>query len=851
MSFIVDQYGKENAMCTLNRCLAIIGLSAVAFIGLLPGQSTADPQQTAPKALSAQPVDKAEWAGKLAALKDADWRKAFSVGNELAELPTDEGFAILKANWDQIEKVEARQQILKSWNFAMPYPLHARNHPRLLDVLDLGMRDRSPEVQKWALSFLRGVALQDFAEDFAAYKKWYSAAQGQPVVKVVSDSVRQFVKELAQADGKEAASRADLVVRESTFRDVPEARQSALEAGIIKIVERWIAESLGPKADQATLDLAANGLKLLTQLRAGEEDVRRIVVPLLEKGTPFKVRAAAVEAVGRKELPWSVDLVIKVLEECMDEGKPAKSTDLWGVARTLADLEDPKAIPVMIAAIDADNTYATIYGVGYFGLSRLTGVKYDEAHDGAWWRKWWEKSREKYPASVRDMTIPQFTKRTGTNGSVAKAAAEDVDVEDALADVKDVPAQDLRIAGDDKKRFFLIGKVEPKESDAAPRSLLVILPGGDGSADFHPFIRRILKNVLPKDWLIAQLVAPKWDDRQFAKVVWPTAGLAYPGARFTTEEFIESAIAAVDSRTKIDAKRIFLLGWSSGGPACYAAALRPKTPVTGAFIAMSVFRPEQMPNLENAKGRAFYLLQSPADKVTPIAFATVAERTLAAAGAAARLEKYPGGHGWQGDVWKMISDGIRWLEKPAAGNTTAAAAPISDPGLEEAGVATPAAESTWSFMEAPIGSGYRVSSETHRVFAGKRCALLQRDGKSESVAFGNLMQVVDAVPYRGKRIRFRAAVRSNVEGEGNQAMLWTRVDRPEQKDKTAVGFFDNMSDRPIKTNDWRHYDIVGDIHDDAVTINVGLVLVGSGKAWIDDVSLEIVGTDVPVTGTKS
>ena len=46
---------------------------------------------------------------------------------------------------------------------------------------------------------------------------------------------------------------------------------------------------------------------------------------------------------------------------------------------------------------------------------------------------------------------------------------------------------------------------------------------------------------------------------------------------------------------KIDPKRVFMLGWSSGGPPCYAEAFRKETPVTRAFIAMSVFKANQMP----------------------------------------------------------------------------------------------------------------------------------------------------------------------------------------------------------------------------------------------------------------
>ena len=35
----------------------------------------------------------------------------------------------------------------------------------------------------------------------------------------------------------------------------------------------------------------------------------------------------------------------------------------------------------------------------------------DESHDGAWWRAWWEKNRERYPEAVRALEIPTLTER--------------------------------------------------------------------------------------------------------------------------------------------------------------------------------------------------------------------------------------------------------------------------------------------------------------------------------------------------------------------------------------------------------------------------------------------------------
>ena len=49
----------------------------------------------------------------------------------------------------------------------------------------------------------------------------------------------------------------------------------------------------------------------------------------------------------------------------------------------------------------------------------------------------------------------------------------------------------------------------------------MVLPGGDGSADFHPFVKRIFKNAVPEGYVLAQPIAVKWSDKQ--EIVWPTA----------------------------------------------------------------------------------------------------------------------------------------------------------------------------------------------------------------------------------------------------------------------------------------------------------------------------------------
>jgi C-terminal processing protease CtpA/Prc len=63
-----------------------------------------------------------------------------------------------------------------------------------------------------------------------------------------------------------------------------------------------------------------------------------------------------------------------------------------------------------------------------------------------------------------------------------------------------------------------------------------------------------------------------------------------------------------------------------------------------------------------------------------------------------------------------------------------------------------------------------------------------------------------------------------------------------------------MQDRPIVSDEWREYEIIGDVADDAQAIFLGAFLFGEGRAWIDDVSLEVLGErdrTVPVPLTNA
>src|SRR6185369_3903272 len=67
--------------------------------------------------------------------------------------------------------------------------------------------------------------------------------------------------------------------------------------------------------------------------------------------------------------------------------------------------------------------------------------------------------------------------------------------------------------------------------------------------------------------------------------------------------------------------------------------------------------------------------------------------------------------------------------------------------------------------------------------------------------------------------------------------LWMRSDRAGGK----WGFFGSMDDHPTRSDKWAYFEIVGQIDADAEKVNIGMILVGTGKAWIDDVTVTDLG----------
>lgn len=135
-----------------------------------------------------------------------------------------------------------------------------------------------------------------------------------------------------------------------------------------------------------------------------------------------------------------------------------------------------------------------------------------------------------------------------------------------------------------------------------------------------------------------------------------------------------------------------------------------------------------------------------------------------------------------------------------------------------------------------------MAPDASRTHCEKPGAHVRSLAGATSDKFGTYMDVISAVPYRGKRVRLRGVVETkDVTGWTG---LWLRVDDANRK----MLAFDNMGDRSLDgTRPPSEQAVVLEVANEATELAFGVLLAGEGEVWTEKVQIEIVGTDVPTT----
>ena len=136
----------------------------------------------------------------------------------------------------------------------------------------------------------------------------------------------------------------------------------------------------------------------------------------------------------------------------------------------------------------------------------------------------------------------------------------------------------------------------------------------------------------------------------------------------------------------------------------------------------------------------------------------------------------------------------------------------------------------------PVGqkpADYAVEVDREVTHGGKAVLSIRSVGEKPE-AFRSATQFLKADAYRGKRIRLAGSLKSREVDEFSG--IWLRVDGP-----GGVLGFDNMDHRQVKgTTDWARSEVVLDVPEVAARVAFGVLLMGKGQVWADDLSLEVV-----------
>ncbi|RYG38831.1 hypothetical protein EON81_02560 [bacterium] len=558
-------------------------------------------------------------AARMNKLVSKNWQEGFAFGQELAELPSPLGYQILRDNWNKGASLDARKQMFKGFVFD--------THPDALLVLNLGMRDPHLSMQMWSMSYLKMMFMKDFTSDFAAYSAWFYEMKALPTKEIKQRSVR------ATMDG---------------LLTVPDTE---LGAAAERAVQAFSNAAIAPYPKMA--DLVD---RLIDSPTAGLSGMRLAAVLLASNNLPpAETTKRALRLMDRKEILQSPE----ALDSLMDLGTPAlldrsleilrakvasKTDNTYGFIGAMLDAGDPRVVPLVIELM-ADASPETLQEMTN-ALRNNIGVQPPDPVTADAWKTWLVANRSRFEMKFDEKALPSFK-------IDAVPTLEYIPDGD---DVKDIPSAAFLVGNDPMKRYFISGKMEPGK----PKNVLIVMPGGPGTPEFHPFVKRIQKNVLGEDWIVVQPIAPMWDNAK-ERVVWPSAASPYPPAKFTMETFLDGMLDELPARHKVKVGKTYMLGWSSSGPAIYSYAGHGKHTIDGAVVAMSVFNPEYFGDAKSLAVKRFYLYHSPEDFIK-MSNPEAAKARLESLKIPVALTTYEGGHGWGPGVYDSVAAGLKYLE---------------------------------------------------------------------------------------------------------------------------------------------------------------------------------------------
>lgn len=151
------------------------------------------------------------------------------------------------------------------------------------------------------------------------------------------------------------------------------------------------------------------------------------------------------------------------------------------------------------------------------------------------------------------------------------------------------------------------------------------------------------------------------------------------------------------------------------------------------------------------------------------------------------------------------------------------------------------------YLETGEPASYEIGVEEGVDVEGKKVATIKSiPNEWDSSTCGVMAQYCSVEKYLGKRIRLRGSIKTSVVN--GWAGLWMRIDQP---DSIRMQYFDNMYERGVTgTSAWKGYEVVLDVPENGKAMGFGAILGGTGQMWFGNISIDVVGTDVPTTAKR-
>ena len=113
--------------------------------------------------------------------------------------------------------------------------------------------------------------------------------------------------------------------------------------------------------------------------------------------------------------------------------------------------------------------------------------------------------------------------------------------------------------------------------------------------------------------------------------------------------------------------------------------------------------------------------------------------------------------------------------------------------------------------------------------------LHSQSGREISQDWTSFNQTIDVQTTMPKKFKVVAFVKVDTQDPKAWAGIWAREDTRDDE----RGFFDNMTDRPIKTNKWQSYTVEGTIDSNSKSLSFGGLCLYNGKFYFDKFELFI------------